>query len=324
MQSKESNGLNIQTTAVNDSSAIIGVFLRLTENYSLFQSNRKFAFLFAMLLYAYINGKIFPAEQAVLSVTDLGLLRGYAVFDFLRTRHHHPFLLNDYLDRFSNSAKGLHLKLPMSKNKIAELIHSLLKWGDLKEDVGIRLILTGGNAQDSITVSKPNFIILVEDLNPSPEKYYTQGVKLITNKFQRYIPQIKSTNYTNTILHQEETKAKNTYDILYCHNGKILETSRNNFFIFIGNTLITPQKNVLPGITRKFILSIAKNIFEVEERELDLQELREATEAFTSGTTREIVPVVQIDQLKIGNGKVGKNTKKLMKAFEEKQNELLK
>ena len=271
-----------------------------------------------MILYAYINGKIFSAEKAVVSVSDLGLLRGYAVFDYLRTYHLKPFLLNDYLERFFNSAKGLHLQIPLHKKQLTELIDELIKWGNLKEDVGIRLLITGGNSDDSMTVKKPNLIILIETFNPFPEKYFTDGVRLITNKFHREIPQIKMTNYINSIRQQEEKKKKNAYDILYCHDNKVLETSRNNFFIFKGKTLVTAKENVLPGITRKYILSLAKKEFDIEEREMELKELKEASETFATGTTRAIVPVTQIDKLKIGNGKVGKNTKLLMQLFNEK------
>lgn len=271
-----------------------------------------------MLLYAYINGKISSAENANISVSDLGLLRGYGVFDYLRTYHQKPFLLNDYLERFYNSAKGLHLEIPFNKKKLTELIHELILWGNQKEDVGIRLLITGGNSEDTMTVKKPNFLILIETLTPFPEKYYKEGVKLLTNKFHREIPQIKMTNYINSIRQQDDKKKKNAYDILYIHNNKVLETSRNNFFIFKGKALITAKEGILPGITRKFILSLAKKKFNIEEREIDFKELEEASEAFTTGTTRAIVPVVQVNDLKIGDGKPGKNTKILIEIFNEK------
>ena len=96
-----------------------------------------------------------------------------------------------------------------------------------------------------------------------------------------------------------------------------MEASTSNFFVFIGDKLITPKGNILKGITRNLVIKLAKKEFEVEERELKTEELALVTEAFIAATNKDIVPVVQIDDLKIGDGKPGKNTKQLMELFAE-------
>jgi len=265
--------------------------------------------------YAYINGTIVPAAKAVIPINDLGLLRGYAVFDYLRTYNGKPLLINHHFERFENSAKSLRIALPLTKKQITETIISLIQKSKIKKDVGIRLLITGGNSTDGISLGKPNFIIIIEDLAEPKEEEIKNGVKLIINKFQRETPLVKTTNYKNAIRHSSEKEEQNAYDILYHFNNNILETTRNNFFIFKKNILLTAKEKVLQGITRKIILQIAKEKFKIEERPVNIDELKDATEAFVTGATKNILPVVQINKLKIGNGKIGKNTKILIKMF---------
>ena len=111
---------------------------------------------------------------------------------------------------------------------------------------------------------------------------------------------------------QNLCKRKKAFDILYTQNGFLLETTTSNFFIFKKDKLLTPKKNILIGLTRNFVIKLAKNKFKVEERDIDLKELERAEETFIASTTKEILPVVKIDNKIIGNGRVGKKTKYLM------------
>src|SRR5688572_11942737 len=233
-----------------------------------------------MPCYCFLNGKILPYEKTFVHISDLGLLRAYGVFDYLRTYNGKPFLLDRHLQRFENSARELNLRLPFGKKKIGETISLLLKKSRLRSDAGIRLLLTGGRSSDGITITKPTFAITVEKLVTVPDTLYKKGVKLITNDFQREIPLVKTTNYRNAIRKNPEKLRAKAHEIPYCSNGKVLETTRNNFFVFKANTLVTPKENVLHGITRGFVLELARGVFKVEERDLPVSELNEASEAF--------------------------------------------
>ncbi len=105
--------------------------------------------------------------------------------------------------------------------------------------------------------------------------------------------------------------------MLYCHGGHVLELTRNNFFLFMDNTLVTPRDNVLLGITRLVLLELCPGVFPTEERVVKTSELGLATEAFLCGTTKGIMPVVQVDNTVIGAGVPGENTRKMMKIFRE-------
>ncbi|HHZ65429.1 MAG TPA: aminotransferase IV [Flavobacteriales bacterium] len=268
------------------------------------------------MLYCYSNGHIIPSAEATVHISDLGLVRSYAVFDFFRTYGGKPFRMPDYLARFRNSAANLRLPFNLSDEELLNIINLLMTKSELKE-AGIKMILTGGESKDTMTIEKPNFFVQVMELSELSEDHYTEGVKLITSDFQREIPVVKSTHYLNAIKLQPLKEKHGAYDVLYCFKGKVLEVPRNNFFLIKNDTLITPKDDVLLGITRKVTLELAQDHFKVEEREVVVDELQEADEAFVTGTTRRMVPVVQIDDYSIGEGRVGEGTKRLIRLFDQ-------
>jgi branched-subunit amino acid aminotransferase/4-amino-4-deoxychorismate lyase len=121
----------------------------------------------------------------------------------------------------------------------------------------------------------------------------------------------------NAIRLEPTKKKEKASDILYYQDDKITECPRDNFFVFQGDTLVTPKNNILNGITRKITLALAENCFAVEERDVTLRDLSLADEAFTTSTTKRIAPIVRINDHKIGNGGVGKHTKTIMKLFQD-------
>jgi branched-chain amino acid aminotransferase len=268
-----------------------------------------------MLLLAYINGEYRYPGQAMVPVNDLGLLRAYAVFDYLRTFNLKPFRLDDYLERLENSAKELSLPTP-SREEFKSVINEMTRRLDLNNDISFRILITGGPSLDGISISKTSLIITAEKLPVQETDLYVNGVKLITEEYLRENPIIKSTNYLQSIKSNDLKNRHKAFEQLYYHQNNILETARNNFFVFKNDVLVTAKKDVLKGITRKVALELAAEHFKVEERQLKLDELKDCTEAFITGTTKKILPVVKVDELKIGAGVVGENTKKLMKLFD--------
>lgn len=270
------------------------------------------------------RGKILRKNKIKVGIQDLVLLRGYGAFDYMRTYHGVPFRANDYLARFENSARGMNLKLPVKKKEIISIIDLLLKknkgqrTGDRGQDFGIRLLLTGGYSLDSYLPSvKPNLFVLIEDLPKYPAWWSGRGIKLMLHEHHREMARVKTINYLTAIHLAAQRRKEHAQDTLYGYDGKILETTRNNFFLFHGDTLVTPGEDILFGITRKAVLKLAGEKFKIEIREILKEELNSCSECFITGTTRGITPVVQIDRLKIGGGRVGENTKLLMKLFQE-------
>ena len=250
---------------------------------------------------------------------DLGVLRGYGVFDVMITVNGKIFLFDEHFQRLSDSADYLGVELPVKKTEIKEAIKKLISKNKIKQ-ASIRIVLTGGRSADAMHFddNAPTFYILVSEFKPLKSDLYKKGIKLATIKHSRDAAEIKTTNYVMAVKNiNERQKKEKFFEILYVSNGVVLEAATSNFFVFIGDKLIAPKDNILKGITRNLVIRLANGEFEVEERELKANELSKATEAFITATNKNIVPVVQIDNKKIADGKPGKNTKRLMELFAE-------
>ena len=269
--------------------------------------------------FCYFNGKIVPANSALICPDDLGVLRGYGVFDVMKTVNGKIFLFDEHFKRLSDSADYLGAELPVGKTEIERTIKKLIAKNKIKQ-ASIRIVLTGGRSADAMHFNSqsPTFCVLVSEFRPLKEDLFKNGIKLATVNRGRDMAEIKTTNYIAAVKAiNERQKKENFFEILYVLDGSVLEASTSNFFAFVGDKLVAPKDNILKGITRNLVIKLARKEFEVEERELKIEELALVKEAFITATNKDIVPVVKIDNFKIGGGKPGKNTKKLMQIFEE-------
>jgi len=249
---------------------------------------------------SYINEKFVTIEQAVIPINDLGIQRGYGVFDFLRVAGDKPLFIDDHLDRFYYSAKVMRLKIKQERTELKSIIQELINTNKLNHS-GIRLILTGGESVDGYIISEPRLSIIQQSLKPPPEKLPETGIMLVSNEYQRQLPHVKTTDYLMAIWLQPWMKEKNADDILYHHNGYISECPRSNFFMITKkNILVTPKEKILNGITRKKVIDLAKKIgIETEERDIHLNEITEIKEAFITSSTKRMLPVSKIDDYKL-------------------------
>ena len=262
----------------------------------------------------YLNGKFLPENKAAINLADLGLLRSYGVFDSLRTYNGKVFLFDEHLVRLKNSAKAINLKIPATDIEIKKIIKKLLSKNKYKES-NIRIVLTGGSEEKHTGKFSPTFYILVSKLEKLPGHVYSRGIKIITHNYKRDFPRAKTTNYLTSLTLKGLQKQKNAFEILYTYEGCVLEATTSNFFVIKNNKLITPQQNILFGTTRNLVIKLSKKHFDIEERDLSVEELKGISEAFITATNKEIIPVVNIDGKRVGNGSVGPNTKKIMGIF---------
>lgn len=276
--------------------------------------------------YIYANGRIIKSDQPAIFVNDIGFLRGYGVFDFMRTYNGKIFHFADHYRRFVNSAQTLDLIVKFNTSALEALIYRLIKKNNLV-DASIRLILTGGPAIDGLNFkpNNSNLTILIEEIYQLPPSLFKNGAKLITFDYQRLLPSAKNLNYIWAVKLQKEKKKKKAIEILYVNNSFIFECSTSNFFIIKNRRLITPRADILLGVTRQVVINLAKNVLTdekliIEERPIKINELKTAEEAFITATNKNILPIVKIDDQVIGSGQVGPRTKKLMKLFSEYTN----
>ncbi|HMO38841.1 MAG TPA: aminotransferase class IV [Saprospiraceae bacterium] len=271
-----------------------------------------------MIAYYNVNGTLTPAAEAALKVTDLAILRGYGVFDFFLVRSGVPMYVEDYVARFQRSARLLYLELPMPTDQLIGQIHSLIEANGLP-DASIRLVLTGGYAEDGYTPVQPNLLILAHPMPTYATSVMTEGVKVLLYAFQREVPEAKTINYLTGIREAARMRAEGAVEILY-HDGRyVREGVRSNFFILTQDgILVTPQEKILHGITRKNTIELARQHFQVEERDVTPAELFAAQEVFLTSTTKGAMPVVQVDGQTIGNGQPGPITLQLAELLRQR------
>ena len=261
----------------------------------------------------YIDGQFVPAENAVIPVDDLAILRGIGVFDLLRTYDGKPYFLDAHIERLENSARKIDLPLPWSHDEIATVVKATLAKNDIPE-ANIRIVVTGGSSQDFMTPSgTPRLLVLVTPVPKLPAEWYTAGVKIISWEIERTIPGAKSIDYISASLALKKAAAEGAIEALYIdRKGLALECTTSNIFAFVGGRLVTPGRGILSGVTRKVVLGLAEGLFPVDIRDISRSELLAADEVFITGTSKGLVPVVKVDDGIIGSGRPGENTRRLM------------
>ena len=273
--------------------------------------------------YHLINGKPTPVAEATIPVTDLGLLRGYGIFDYFRVINFRAVFVRDHVERFARSAERLNMKFPTTLTGLVEDIDRLVQLNGIP-DAGIRLVLTGGNSPDGFSPApEPNLLILQHPYPHYPEHLYTEGSTILLDEHSRYFPTVKTTNYANAIALLPRMNAAAAADVLYHQDGVILETTRANFFIVRADeTVQTRTSEVLRGITQKHTMQLAARHYPVLDQPITLNELATAREAFVTGSGKKIMPVVRVGNERIGDGKPGHITRHLMELFDGLVDEL--
>ncbi len=264
-------------------------------------------------MYAYLNEEFLPLESTYLHVSDLAIQRGYGIFDFFKTQNGHPLFLDDYLDRFFNSAQLMNLEVPLSAGDLKAAITRLIQMNGLG-DSGVKMILTGGYSENGYNPGPPNLIMIEQPLTLPSEAQQAAGIKIITHEYVRELAEAKTINYTMGIRLIQKVKAQGADDVLYHQNGVVSEFPRSNFFIVrADNTLVTPTKEILKGITRKNVLELATRKYKVEEGTVTLEDIAQAKEAFMTSTTKRILPIVAVDGKPVGDRKPGEMSLKLLR-----------
>lgn len=269
--------------------------------------------------YLYLNGAIVPSHEAAISPFDIGLLRGYAVFDLLRTVHGRPFLLAEHLERLRASAAELGLSVPATDEEIGAAVDELLRLNEHECQATVRFVLTGGISPDGMTFdpTRPTFYILTHDLHEPPASLYEHGGKLCTEEHTRECPRAKTTNYLTMLKHRPRVEEEGGMDLLYHDRGRVFEAASASFYVVRGDTILAPKDDVLHGTIGAFVLELAKDRYRVVHRDFSVDEACAADEAFLTSTTRGVVPIVSLDDRPVGTGHVGPVTRDLMRWYHE-------
>lgn len=276
----------------------------------------------------YINGKLYPKDEAKISVFDHGLLYGDGVFEGIRCYNGNVFKFSEHIDRLYDSARAISMKIQLTKDELKDAVINTLKANNLKDSY-IRLVVTRGVGKlglNPFNCTKSQIIIITDFIQLYSKELYEKGlnaiiVSTIRNHSNALNPNIKSLNYLNNILAKIECiNAGATEGIMLNKDGYVAEGTGDNIFIVKNNEVLTPHASagILIGITRNVVMELAKEAgMTVREEQLTQNDLYNADECFLTGTAAEIIPVVNLDGRKIASGKPGKVTLSLLKKYQE-------
>jgi len=265
-------------------------------------------------VYVWINDSLIPSDEANLNIADLAVQRGYGIFDFFKTVDAKPIFLEDHLDRLFRSAVLMRLELKQNRDEIRNKILQLIENNNFR-DSGIKVILTGGFSPDGFNIAEPNLIISQQEFQ-IPKTMSEKGISILTHEYQRQFSDAKTLDYLQAIWLQPILKEKMAGDVLYYSNGLIRECPRANIFIVTKDKkVLTPETGILKGVSRKHVLEISAGMYNTEARDVSIEELRNAGEVFITSTTKNVLPVVEVDGYVVGDGNPGEVSKALAKEY---------
>tara|TARA_B100000212_G_scaffold264948_1_gene204508 strand:- start:9141 stop:10064 length:924 start_codon:yes stop_codon:yes gene_type:complete len=260
-----------------------------------------------------IDGKLFPRNEAKVSVFDSGFLLGDGVWEGIRLHKNRLIFINEHLDRLFSSAKGISLNIPFSKNEIIREISKVLEKNNMKEDVHIRLIISRGEKitpyQNPNANIGPVTLVIIPEFKKTSPKTYTNGISIGRVQTIRPSSNILSTHFNtlsklNCILGSIEANELG-YDegIMNDPYGNISTCNSTNLFFIINNEVWTSKgKYCLNGITRsKAIYICKKNDISCFEKDFNFEEIKNCDEAFVTGTFAGIIPVSRIEDKKLSS-----------------------
>jgi branched-chain amino acid aminotransferase len=255
----------------------------------------------------FLNDRIVPEHEALVSVFDHGFLYGDGIYETMRAYDGIVFMLDRHIERLNRSASLIQLIVP-SPDVIRNAVYETIRANGLKS-VYVRVTVSRGKGPiglDPALCPKPTFVVIAEEFKEYPEKYYSEGVKFIIAKTRRNLrealnPKIKSLNFLNNILAKIEAKERGAYEsVMLNAEGFIAEGTVCNIFFVKDNILCTPSVDagVLDGITRELVIDLAKGTgMQVTEGNFLPQDLFSASEVFFTNTTSEVMPVSQVEDV---------------------------
>jgi branched-chain amino acid aminotransferase len=273
----------------------------------------------------YLNGKLIPRSRARVSVLDYGFLFGFGLYETIRAYHGKPFRLDNHIARMRFSANKLGITVRPAE--IRQAVKDTVKANSFA-DTRIRITVSIGEGTITPNLTsciEPTIAVLVTEYHPPAPEKYRDGFKVIVSNIRRNslspVTYMKSANTMEAMLARQQARTKGMDEALFLNEkGFLTEASGSNIFLVKDGNLITPrfETGILPGVTRIVVFEIAKQVeIKVREKYVRLDELLQADEAFITNSLIEIVPVTEVGDKKIGKGKPGPVTKKLMKTYKD-------
>lgn len=264
---------------------------------------------FLSMLFGFFNGCFLPKQEISLSIDDLGFSRGYSLFEHGRSYDGLLFHMQEHLTRLKNGADNLFLSIPHSFQDLEKICYTLLEKNEI-QDMGFKIYLSAGVSVSGLKLPEEGTFIISPYALPPYQESLMEGIHLHTTKLQRAFAAYKTTFYLPAFVAKKQNPLAD--EILFLSSSDhLLESSTAGFLAFLGDTLVVPQGPLLKSITQEMLIRLAQSHFKIERRALHYEEIPHFTEAFLCSTSKEILPIKQIDHYKMSlehtNTKVLKN-----------------
>lgn len=271
--------------------------------------------------FVWIQGRVIPAAKAQISVFDRGLLYGDGLFETVRSYRGRVFALEEHRARMLHSAR--ELGIPTPHLDWARGIARLLAANGLStKDASVRITLTRGPAPPGLlppAKPRPTLFAFALPVPASLDRQRRRGIAAVSVPFARpaALASHKLVDYVPAILARRQAAKRNAQEALYVSEGEVLEATTANVFAVLEGALCTPPlRGALPGVTRQIVIQLAKEAgIEVRETKLLLERVRTADEIFLTSSVAEILPVVRLDENKVGSGQPGPLTRQLQQKY---------
>ena len=274
----------------------------------------------------YVNGKIVPKSEAVVSVYDSGFMLGDGIWEGLRLYNGKWAFLNEHLDRLFEASLAIDLDIEMNRQEVFQALEQTRNANDISSNAHARLMITRGVKKrpfqhPNLSQSGPTFVIIVEHSKPK----LPRPINLATVPHMRGLPmtqdpKLNSHSKLNCIIACIAAEKAGADEALMLDiNGFVNTTNACNFFIVRKGVVWTSTGDYcMNGITRQKVIDICKsNGIEVFERNFSLVDTYGADEAFLTGTFGAQTPVGMIDGRKIGSGELGPVATQIRSLYKE-------
>ncbi|MBI4357193.1 MAG: aminotransferase class IV [Gammaproteobacteria bacterium] len=278
----------------------------------------------------YLNGQYLSMNDAKVPVMDRGFLFGDGVYEYIPVYHGIPFQFQKHFKRLQTSLEKIQITISFTERHWLDILAKLIQ-KNAGNHLAIYLHITRGVAAKRDLAINQVFTepTIFAACFPLPTVSHSEaGIKAITLEDIRWAwCYIKAPTLLPNILLRQQALDRKADEAILIRNGEALEGTQSNLFIVKNGHVLTPPKTtfVLGGITRDLILEIARGKREpIEETPISVAMLKTADEIWLTSSSREIAPVIQLDDNPVGNGKPGQIWQKMIKAFQSYKQELFK
>lgn len=268
-----------------------------------------------------VNGNIIEQKEALISIADKAVWYDFGVYENIKVLQGKLMWPGLHMDRLFKSAEIIGVHIGEGKESILSQVRAYTEELKLRDHI-LKICVYG----DADTNARATVYIFAIGLTFYPDQFYSKGVKAITFQGERNFPNAKSMDTLVNFIAFRQAKEQGAFEsILIDRGGNAREGSRSNLYIIENGTVVTPpREDVLEGVTRVLVLKLLRenNILFKEER-ISKSRLMDADEVFITATSSNVMPVVEIDDKKIGRGQPGKITRKIIQFFRTLQKEYL-